>query len=66
MDTRTRRARVDGREVELTPKEFDLLAALAVQPGAVVSKQQLLEDVWGGTLVRRGEDRRRPRRLATP
>ena len=49
VDTRARRVRVDGREVELTPKEFDLLAALAVQPGAVVAKQQLLEDVWGGT-----------------
>ncbi len=49
VDTRARRARIDGREVELTPKEFDLLAALAAQPGAVVSKQRLLEDVWGGT-----------------
>ena len=47
VDRRTRRAAVGGVEVELTPKEFDVLAALADDPGAVVSRQQLLERVWG-------------------
>jgi two-component system, OmpR family, response regulator RegX3 len=46
VDERARRARLDGRELELTPKEFDLLAALARDPGAALSRRRLLEDVW--------------------
>jgi two-component system response regulator RegX3 len=46
VDTRARRVHMDGREVELTPKEFDLLAALARDPGAAVSRRRLLEEVW--------------------
>jgi DNA-binding response OmpR family regulator len=46
VDERSRRARIDGNDVDLTPKEFDLLAALARDPGAVVSRRRLLEDVW--------------------
>ena len=46
LDPRARRVRLDGRELELTPKEFDLLAALARDPGAAVSRRRLLEDVW--------------------
>jgi DNA-binding response OmpR family regulator len=46
IDIRARRARLDGRELELTAKEFDVLAALSVEPGAVVTRQQLLEQVW--------------------
>jgi two-component system, OmpR family, response regulator RegX3 len=46
IDERSRRARLDGRELELTPKEFDLLAALARDPGAAVSRRRLLEEVW--------------------
>ncbi len=49
MDERTRRAFLDGAEVELTPKEFDLLAALARDPGAAVSRRRLLEEVWQTT-----------------
>ena len=37
IDSRTRRAQVDGRELALTPKEFDLLALLASDAGAVVT-----------------------------
>ena len=33
-------------ELELTPKEFDLLTALARDPGAVLSRRRLLEEVW--------------------
>ena len=40
---------LDGRELELTPKEFDLLAALARDPGAAVSRRRLLEEVWDTT-----------------
>ena len=43
---RSRRVLVDGDEVALTPKEFDLLAMLAEEPGIVVTRQQLLDQVW--------------------
>jgi two-component system response regulator RegX3 len=46
VDERSRRATLDGRELELTPKEFDLLAALARDPGAALSRQRLLAEVW--------------------
>jgi len=46
VDERARRAVLDGRELELTPKEFDLLAALARDPGAAISRQRLLAEVW--------------------
>jgi DNA-binding response OmpR family regulator len=46
VDTRSRHVSVDGREVELTPKEFDLLALLTSDPGAVVSRAKILEEVW--------------------
>jgi two-component system, OmpR family, response regulator RegX3 len=49
IDERARRLRVDGTEVELTPKEFELLLALARDPGVVVSRRRLLEDVWQTT-----------------
>jgi two-component system, OmpR family, response regulator RegX3 len=46
VDERARRVTLGGRELGLTPKEFDLLAALARDPGAAVSRRRLLEDVW--------------------
>lgn len=46
VDRRSRRVMVDGGEVALSPKEFDLLALLAEDPGAVVGRQQILEEVW--------------------
>ncbi len=46
VDRRARRVLVDGDEVALAPKEFDLLALLAEDPGAVVERQQILEEVW--------------------
>jgi DNA-binding response OmpR family regulator len=49
VDERARLAALGGRELELTPKEFDLLAALARDPGAAVSRRRLLEDVWQST-----------------
>ncbi len=39
-------ARLAGRELELTPKEFDLLSYLAERPGHVISKRELLAEVW--------------------
>jgi DNA-binding response OmpR family regulator len=49
LDVRGRRARVDGSELDLTPKEFDLLALLAREPGAVVSRAEILQEVWQTT-----------------
>jgi two-component system response regulator RegX3 len=46
LDRRARRVLVDGEEVALSPKEYDLLALLAVDAGAVVERQQILEEVW--------------------
>jgi two-component system, OmpR family, response regulator MtrA len=37
----------DGEPIQLTPLEFDLLAALARKPGHVFTREQLLEQVWG-------------------
>lgn len=46
VDTRTRRVTVDGDEVTLTRKEFDLLALLAADPGATRTRDEILEEVW--------------------
>lgn len=46
LDTGTRRVTVAGAEVRLTPTEFDLLARLASAPGDVLTREQLLADVW--------------------
>ncbi len=46
VDTATREVLVDGRPVELTRKEFDLLAFLAASPRQVFSRGQLLQQVW--------------------
>ena len=39
--------RVDGQEIELTPKEYDLLVLLASHPGWVFRREVLLQQVWG-------------------
>jgi two-component system response regulator RegX3 len=46
VDERARRVTLDGQALELTPKEFELLAALARDPGAAMSRRRLLEEVW--------------------
>jgi two-component system alkaline phosphatase synthesis response regulator PhoP len=47
IDPASREVAVDGRPVELTAKEFDLLATMAADPGIVFSRERLLERVWG-------------------
>ena len=47
IDRASRRATLADREIELTPKEFDLLVHLAQRPGVVFSRGQLLTEVWG-------------------
>jgi DNA-binding response OmpR family regulator len=47
IEPRRREVTVRGRPVELRAREFDLLAALAREPGVVLTRDALLEDVWG-------------------
>jgi DNA-binding response OmpR family regulator len=47
VEPATRRVLLDGEEISLTPREFDLLAYLAANPGQVFSRDQLMEAVWG-------------------
>ena len=47
LTVRARRVEVDGRRVELTAKEFDLLLALARAPERVFTREELLSAVWG-------------------
>lgn len=46
IDVAAREARLDGALLDLSPKEFDLLLALAERAGEVVSKRELLAQVW--------------------
>ncbi|HSK09775.1 MAG TPA: response regulator transcription factor [Vicinamibacterales bacterium] len=48
IDPARRQVRVDGRAVELTVLEFDLLYLLASNPGIVFSREALIARVWGG------------------
>ncbi len=49
LDPTTRMVTVDGRSVDLTPSEFDLLAALIASPGRVFSRSELLDRLQGTT-----------------
>ena len=46
LDASGREARLGDEPLELTPKEFDLLAYLLARPGVVVSKRELMTEVW--------------------
>jgi DNA-binding response OmpR family regulator len=46
IDRREHRVVLVGEELALTPKEFDLLALLAVDPGAMVTRRDILAEVW--------------------
>lgn len=46
IDRRSREVTLAGTPIEMTPKEFDVLAHLAASPRQVFSRAQLLEDVW--------------------
>ncbi len=47
VDVAARRARSDGRELDLTVREFDLLAFFVSHPGKAFTRAELLEQVWG-------------------
>ena len=47
VDVAARRARSNGRELDLTVREFDLLAFFVSHPGRAFTRNELLEQVWG-------------------
>lgn len=47
LDLRTRRAHVDGRSIDLSAREFALAEAFCRHPDHVLSREQLLSQVWG-------------------
>ena len=46
VDRRSRRVMLDGQEVDLAPKEFELLALLASEPGRAIRREDIIEQVW--------------------
>ena len=51
LDRAARRVTADGQEIALTATEFDLLAYLMERPGRVITRDTLLEEVWGYAAV---------------
>jgi DNA-binding response OmpR family regulator len=51
LDLDSREVTVDGNAVELTAREFDLLAFLMHAPGRVFTREQIYEGVWGFTYL---------------
>ncbi|MFJ4658940.1 response regulator transcription factor [Nocardia sp. NPDC088792] len=51
VDLAARRVDVGGVEIPLTPKEFELVRVLVERPGAAVSRQQLMDRIWGDAFV---------------
>lgn len=46
IDRRSRRVTLSGTEMDLAPREYDLLALLASDPGAVFTREKIIEEVW--------------------
>ncbi len=55
INPESRQVKVAGKEVHLTPKEFDLLTFMARHPGKVLTHRVLLNAVWGGQSVQQPE-----------
>jgi len=51
VDPDSHRASVEGREITLTAKEFQLLVALMGRPGRVMTRERLLDEVWGSDIT---------------
>jgi Tol biopolymer transport system component/DNA-binding winged helix-turn-helix (wHTH) protein len=79
VEPRLNRIVADDRERSLDPRQMDVLVALALQPGDVLTRDELLARIWGDTFVTEntlsqavsrlrktlGDDRREPRYIAT-
>ena len=55
VDLETRKLMLEGREVHLTPKEYDLMIYFISHPGKVLTHRRLLAAVWGGGAVEQNE-----------
>ena len=55
VDAKRRRVEVDGADVPLTPLEFEILYALAREPGVVLSRDKLMDRIWGIATMRVAE-----------
>ena len=55
LDLEDRRVTVNGAEVHLTPKEYDLMVYLISHPGKVLTHRTLLTSIWGGESVEQTE-----------
>jgi two-component system KDP operon response regulator KdpE len=55
IDLDSRSVTVGGREVRLTPKEFDVLVYMAQHPRKVLTHRSILNAVWGGNSVEQNE-----------
>lgn len=56
IDVGLREVSLDGREVEMTRKEFDLLCLLASHPRTVIPRKRIMQQVWGDSWSRRTVD----------
>jgi DNA-binding response OmpR family regulator len=80
IDVLPRRVRVDGQDLHLTPLELSLLYLLAANPGRVLTRDEILDHLWGGDYAAASnvvdrqirtlraklqDDWRRPRYIAT-
>jgi len=80
IDILHRRVRIDGQDLHLTPLELSLLYLLAANPGRVMSRDEILDHLWGGDYAAESnvvdrqirtlraklqDDWRRPRYIAT-
>ena len=80
IDILHRRVRVDGQDLHLTPLELSLLYLLAANPGRVLTRDEILDHLWGGDYAagsnvvdrqirtlraKLHDDWRRPRYIAT-
>ena len=55
MDFTARRVTLEGKDLDLSPKEYDLLFYMVKNRGIALSRQQLISDVWGYDFF--GDDR---------
>jgi two-component system, OmpR family, alkaline phosphatase synthesis response regulator PhoP len=80
IDVLHRRVRVDGQDLHLTPLELSLLYLLAANPGRILTRDEILDHLWGGDFAAESnvvdrqirtlraklqDDWRRPRYIAT-
>ena len=66
MDLAARQVIVDGDEVTLANKEFELLRVLIQRAGQVVTREEILDEVWGGPELKTQQDPRHAHVVAAP